>query len=115
MGCGFLDVVQRDPGILRGGDERVPRRVRTDVLGDPGAAGDPANDPPGAVPVQTPAVPGEEYGTVGVLPDGQINRPGSARCQRDGDDLAALAGDGQRPVAALQTQVLDVRALNRGG
>jgi hypothetical protein len=62
------------------------------------------------VPVQPPAVPGQEHGPVGALADGQIDRPGGARCQRDGDDLAALAGDGQRPVAALQAQVLDVRA-----
>ena len=30
--------------------------------------------------------------------------------RRDGDDLAALAGDDQGAVAALQAQVLDVRA-----
>jgi hypothetical protein len=41
---------QRDPGIKRGGDERVPERVGCDGLGDPGAAGDFADDPPGAVP-----------------------------------------------------------------
>jgi hypothetical protein len=62
------------------------------------------------VAVQPPAVPGQEYGTADALTDGQVDRPGGARCQRDGDDLAALAGDGQRPVAALQAQVLDVRA-----
>jgi hypothetical protein len=33
-----------------------------------------------------------------------------ARRQRDGDHFAALAGDGQGPVPALQAQVLDVRA-----
>jgi hypothetical protein len=49
---GFLDVLQRDPGVQRGGDERVPQRVRPDRLGDPGAAGDPADDAPAAVPVQ---------------------------------------------------------------
>ena len=110
MGGGFLHVAQRNPGIQRGRDECVSQRVRGDWLGDPGPAGDPADDPPGAVPVQPPAVPGQEHGTVGALADGQIDRPDGARCQRDGDDLAALAGDGQRPVAALQAQVLDVRA-----
>ena len=25
---GFLDIAERDPGIQRGGDERVPQRVR---------------------------------------------------------------------------------------
>jgi hypothetical protein len=33
-----------------------------------------------------------------------------ARRQRDGDDLAAFAGDGQGPVATFETQVLDVGA-----
>jgi hypothetical protein len=37
---GLLDVAQRDPGVEGGGDERVSQRVRADVLGDPGAAGD---------------------------------------------------------------------------
>src|SRR5580765_3679662 len=41
-------------------------------------------------------------------PDGQVERPRGPRSQRDGDDLAALAGDGQGPVAAFQAQVLDV-------
>ena len=52
---GFLHVAQRDPGVEGGGDERVPQGVRADLLGDPGAAGDPADDPGGAVPVQPPA------------------------------------------------------------
>jgi hypothetical protein len=39
-----------------------------------------------------------------------LSVPGITWRQRDGDDLAALAGDHQRPVPALQTQVLDVRA-----
>jgi len=34
----------------------------------------------------------------------------AARCQRDGDDLAALPGDGQGPVPAFQAQLLDVSA-----
>jgi hypothetical protein len=49
---GFLHVPQRDPGVKRGGDERVPQGVRPDRLGDPGAAGYPADNPGGAVPVQ---------------------------------------------------------------
>jgi hypothetical protein len=80
----------------------VPQCVRTDVLGDPGAAGDSPDDPPGAVPVQPPAVPGQEYRAVDAFADGQVDRPGGAWCQRYGDDLAALAGDGQGPVAAFQ-------------
>ena len=49
---GFLHVAQRDPSVQRGGDERVPQGVRPDRLGDPGAAGYPADNPGGAVPVQ---------------------------------------------------------------
>jgi hypothetical protein len=40
----------------------------------------------------------------------RVNRPGGARCERDGDDLAALAGDDQRAVAAFGAQALDVSA-----
>jgi hypothetical protein len=73
-----------------------------------GAAGDLADDPAGAVPVQPPTVGGQEHRAVGALADGQIDRPGSARRQRDGHHLAALAGDGQGPVPAFETQMLNV-------
>jgi hypothetical protein len=53
VGSGFLDIPQRDPGIQRGGDERVPQRVRPDGLGEPGPAGDPPDDPPGGVTVHS--------------------------------------------------------------
>jgi hypothetical protein len=62
------------------------------------------------VPVQPPPVRGPEHRPFGALADGQVDRPGGARRERDGDDLAALAGDGQGPVPALQAQVLDVGA-----
>ena len=111
MRCGFLHVAQRDPGVKRGGDERVPQRVGRDGFGDPGAAGGLADDPPGAVPVQPPPpVCGQEHRPAGALADGQVDRPCRARRQRDGDHLAALAGDGQGAVAAFQAQVIDVRA-----
>jgi len=90
MGGSFLHVPQRDPGIQTGGDERVSQRVRGDRLGDPGAAGGLADDPPGAMPVQPATVRRQEYRPVGALAGGQVDRPGGARCQRDGDDLAAL-------------------------
>jgi len=51
VGGGFLDVPQRDPGVQRGGDERMTQSVWPDRLGDPCAAGDPADHPPSAVPV----------------------------------------------------------------
>jgi hypothetical protein len=88
----------------------VPERARADVVADPGAARDFADDPPGAVPVQPPPVVGEEDGAVAAFPGGQVGRPGGAGRERYGDDLAALAGNRQGPVPALQAQVLDVSA-----
>ena len=47
------------PASKRGRDERMPKRVGRDGLGDPGAAGGLADDPPGAVLVQPlPSRPG---------------------------------------------------------
>jgi len=62
VGCGFPHVAQRDSGVEGCGDERVPQGVRADVLGDLGAAGHPADDAGGAVPVQPPPVRGGEQG-----------------------------------------------------
>ena len=93
---------------LRGGDERVSEGVRGDGFGDPGAARDLADDPSGAVPVQPPPVRGQEHWPADAFADCQVDGSGRARRERDGDYLAALAGDGQCPVPALQAQVLDV-------
>jgi hypothetical protein len=49
-------------------------------------------------------------GAAGAFADGQVERPGGTRRQRDDDDHAALGGDGQGPVAPFQAQVLDVGA-----
>jgi hypothetical protein len=68
----------------------VPQCVRADVLGDPGAAGNPADDPGGAVPVQPPPVRGDKERPFGALADRKLERPGGARGKRDGDHLAAL-------------------------
>ena len=103
-----MHIAQWHPGVETGSDERMPQRVRPDRLGDPGAAGGPADDPRGAVPVQPPAIDGQEDRPVAALADGQVDRPRRAWRQRDSDDLAAFAGDDQRPVAALDTQRLDV-------
>ncbi len=105
------------PGIIvgiPGGDERVPQRVGRDGFGDPRAARNFADDPPGAVPVQPPSVGGEEDGPVTPFPGGQVDRPGGARRERNGDDLAALADDRQGPVPALQAQMLDIGASSLG-
>jgi hypothetical protein len=110
----LLHIPQRHSGIQGGLDEGVSQRVGRDGLADPGAAGGLADDPPGAVPVQPPPVRGQEHRPAGPFPDGQVDRAGGPRRQRDGDDLAALARDRQRPVPALEAQVLDVRAGGLG-
>lgn len=54
-------------------------------------AGYSVDDAPGAVAVQPPG-DSEEDGPFAAFADGQVNCPGGARCERDGDDLAALTG-----------------------
>jgi len=100
----------RDTGIECCGDECVSERVRPDGLRDPSALSDPADYSSGAVPVQTAAIHSYEDGPFASFADGQVNRPRGAGCQRDGDDLAALAGDDHGPVAAFNAQGLDVGA-----
>ena len=102
VGGGLLHVTQRHPGVERGGNKCMSQSVRADVLGDLGAAGNPADDSGSAVPVQPPAVRGEEQRPFGPLADSQVDRPCGPRCERDGDDLAAFAGDDQGAVAAFQ-------------
>ena len=114
MRGGFLHVAQRHPGIETGRDERVAKRVGADVLGDAGPAGNPPHDPGGAVPVQPPPVPADEQRSLGALADSQVDGPGGARRERDGHHLAALAGDQQGAVAALEPEVLDVGAGRLG-
>jgi hypothetical protein len=72
---GLLHITQRDPGVQRRGDERMPQRVRGDELGDPGPASRLADDPPDGMPVQPPPVRGREYRPFGALADGQVERP----------------------------------------
>ena len=67
-GSGFLDIAERDPSVQRGRDEHMPQGVRSNGLGDPGAAGDAPDDPPGAVAIEPPIrsglVTGSSPGTV---------------------------------------------------
>ncbi|HCU96392.1 MAG TPA: hypothetical protein DHU96_28225 [Actinobacteria bacterium] len=58
--------------------------------------------------VQPAAIGGQEDRSFGPLADGQVDSPGGARGQRDGDHLAALTRDYQRPVAALDAKCFDV-------
>lgn len=100
MRGGLLHVAQQHVGIQRGGNERAAQRMRPGRLGDSGASGHPADDPGGAMPVQPPPIHGEEDRPLGPFADG----PRRPQCQRDRDDLASLADDGQRPVTAFQAE-----------
>jgi hypothetical protein len=66
------------------------------------------------VPVQP--LPGcrEEDGSFAAFADGQVDRAGGARGERDEGFLAALASDGQGAVAALGAEGFDVRAGGLG-
>ena len=50
---GFLDVTQRNAGVERSGDERVPQTVGPDALGEAGLSGDSTHDAPGGVTVES--------------------------------------------------------------
>jgi hypothetical protein len=78
MGGGFLDVAPGDARIEGCGDECMAEGVRPDGLADPGAASDSADDPRCAVPVQPPAITGQEDRPLGPFADGQVDGPG--RC-----------------------------------
>ena len=110
MGSSLLDIAQWHAGVERGGDECAAQGVRPDLAGQPGAAGDTADESPGPVPVQAAAVGGEEDRSFAAFADGQVDRPGGPGCEGDDGLLAALAGDGQGAVAALRAQVLDIGA-----
>jgi hypothetical protein len=69
-----------------------------------------ADDPGSAMTVQPAAVRGQEDWPLAPLADRQVDRPGGAWRERHGDDLAALAGDHQGPVPALDAQCLNVGA-----
>jgi hypothetical protein len=81
-----------------------------DALDDPGPAGSAADDPSGAVSVQPDASRGQEDRPVCAFANGEVDRPSGARRERNGDNLAALAGDHQGPVPAFDAQGLDVGA-----
>ena len=98
------------PAPLCGGDERMPQRMRSDLLTDPGTTGRRAGR--SARRRAGPAAARPWPGT--PVPRCVRRWPGRSRCQRDGHDLAALAGHGESPVDALEAQMLDVSAGGLG-
>jgi hypothetical protein len=94
--------------------ERVTERVGSHALGDPGPSADAAHDPPGSVSVDPLAVGSDEDRAVAAFADRQIDGPRRPGCERYGHDLAAFAHDGERAVAALEPEVIDVCADGLG-
>src|SRR5947209_1022116 len=88
--------------------------VGPNSFGDPGFAGDAAHDASGGVTVEAFAVVADKDGSVVAFPDGEIDGPGGAGCKGDGDDLAALAPDRERAVAAFEAEGFDVGAGRLG-
>jgi hypothetical protein len=70
----------------------------------------------GLAPATWLGLAGQAVRRAAALADREIDGPGGARGERerDGDDLAALAGDHQGPVAPLDSHRLDVGAGRLG-
>lgn len=79
--------------------------VWTDRLVDPGSAGDSAHDAASAVPVHPLPVRSQEDLAVESFADGQVDRTGSAGCERNDHDLAALAHHSMGAVATFQSEL----------
>src|SRR5215204_1143480 len=99
-----------NPGVKRGGDERVAQRVGPHALGYPCPSGDTPDDTTGRVSIDPLAVGSNEDRSLAAFPDHQIDGAGRAGRHRYGHDLATLAQDRERAVPALQAEVLDVDA-----
>jgi len=90
------------------GDEGVSECVRTDELGDARALCHSANDPARTVAVEAVAVDPEEDRALTALADCEVDGTGRAWRERDGDNLAALAHDGEGSMSAFEAQRFDV-------
>ena len=58
--------------------------------------------------IEPGAVAAEEDRSLAAFADGEVDRPGGAGRQRDGDDLAALADDRQGAMTAFEPESFDV-------
>ena len=75
---GFLYVTERDAGVERGGDERVPERVGSDLLGDARTSGDTPHDTSRRMAIEPAAVVGLEDRSFATFTDGEVNSACSA-------------------------------------
>jgi hypothetical protein len=103
-----LDVAQWHACVEGGGDERVSQCVRPDSFDDPGLAGDATHDTRRAVTVESGTVAVTQDRAAAAFPDGEIHCSRRAWGEWDGDGLAALAMNDQRPVSAFETEEFDV-------
>src|SRR5205823_1749738 len=88
------------PGVQGGGDEGVPQGVWADLLLHPGTAGDPGARCARRSAGPSAPRPGAGRSAPRAVPR-EVDRPGGARGERDGYDLAALAQDREGAVPAL--------------
>jgi hypothetical protein len=89
----------------------MAQRVRSDALGDPGATGDPAHDPPGGVTAKSRPGGLDEDRTIETVANGQVD--GSwGEWHRGGP--SALADHRQRAMPPLQAERVDVGADRLG-
>jgi hypothetical protein len=73
-----------------------------------------AHDPGRAMAVHALTVRSKEDRTVEAFADGEIDRSGGARCERDRNDLAAFAQDGEGAVPAFEAESVDIGAERFG-
>jgi len=108
---GDLDVAEVDAGVEHGGDEGVPQHVWVHPWQpDPAVGGEGVQASGGGVPVHPRPASGPQDGTRGSFPVCVVDGPAYRGREGGEDDLAALAGDPQHPVAVFFTEVVDVRA-----
>jgi hypothetical protein len=114
MGRRLLHVAEWHPGIERGGDEGVAKRVGADKLVDTCAARNVSDDPATTVAVESVAVGAEEDRALTALADCKVDGTGRAWGKRDGDNLATFAHDGEGSMSSFEAESLDVRANRLG-
>ena len=106
-------VAEWEAGVERGGDERMPQRVRAELLDQPGTASHATHDPPHATTVHASTVGAEKDRPRHAFADRRVDTPGGPHCERDRDDLAALTQHRHRAVTAFAAQRGDVCAAPR--
>jgi hypothetical protein len=104
----LLHVPERHPGVERGGDEGMAKRVWADELGDTCTPCHPSDDPASTVAIEAVAVGSEEDRSLAPLADCKVDGPGCVRREWDGHDLAPLSQDGKGSMSAFEAKCFDV-------